>query len=93
MTESELQQLLAQPPDRSLDALPADIWAGVSQRQRQVRLSRRLLALQSVLLIAVVTASLLEGLHYRQVHGGDVLDIFSPRMALSVSTRLAGLRP
>ena len=93
MIESELQQLLAQPPDRSLESLPAHVWAGVSERQRQVRLARRLLALQSAVLIAVVAASLLEGLHSRQVHSGDVLDIFSPHMALSVSERLAGLRP
>jgi hypothetical protein len=93
MIESELQRMLAQPPDHPLDGLQADIWAGVAEQERRARLSRRLLALQSAVLIAVVTGSLVAGAHFRQTATRDPLDIFSPHMALSVSTRLSEPRP
>lgn len=93
MIESELERLLAQPPDHPLDALQADIWAGVAELERRVRLSRRLLTLQAAVLIAVMTASLLAGAHYRQTRTRGPLDIFSPHMALSVATRLTEFQP
>lgn len=93
MMDSELRSLLNRPPDRSLDALQAHIWAGVSERQRQARIARRLIALQSVVLVGVLAASLGAGAHIRRASGPEPLDVFSPRMTLSISTRLAGIAP
>ena len=93
MMDSDLRTLLARPPDRSLNALPGDIWAGVAERERIARLSKRLLLMQSAVLLMALVGSLLAGERWSRSGAPGPLDVFSPRMALSVSTRLADAHP
>ena len=93
MIDSDLRRLLAQPPDRSLDALSSDIWAGLAERERQSRLVRRLLWLQSAALVVALVGSLLAGAHSSRTARPGPLDAFSPQMTLSISTRLGEARP
>lgn len=93
MIDSDLRRLLAQPADRSLDGLSSDIWAGVAARERQSHLYRRLLWLQSAALVAALVGSLVAGAHSSRTASSRPLEAFSPRMHLSISTRLGDARP
>lgn len=91
MIDAEIRRLAAQPPDHVLDELEADIWAGVRERERSARSSRQLLALQALILATALIGGLVAG-RYASKAPTSSLDVFSPRMPLSVSTLLVGDR-
>lgn len=89
MIDADIRNLLERGPDRALDQLESEVWAEVVQRQREQARTRRLLAVQGVVLAAVLTGSVLAG---RVLGGRDDtgLDVFSPRMSLSAANLLIG---
>ena len=90
MIDTELKQLAAEPPDHPLEALEAEIWGRVRAREQSLRASRRLLALQALILAAGLIASILAGQHSHRMRRAEALDVFSPQMPWSASTLLAG---
>lgn len=89
MIDADIEKLLHRPSDRRLDTLEADIWAGVAERERSVRISRGLFAMQAVVLALTLLGALVAG-KYTASAAGPAVDVFSPRMALSASTLLDG---
>jgi hypothetical protein len=92
MIDAEIEILAGGPPDRALEALEADIWAGVTEHERLLKVSRRLLLVQVAVLAATLMGALLAG-KLAGSAGNAGVDIFSPRMALSVSTLLTESKP
>jgi hypothetical protein len=93
MVDDELQRLIEQPPDRALDKMESDLWAEIGRREQSQRIARRLLVLQSLVLVAALVGSLVAGQHSRGAQRAAALDAFSPEMPLSASTLLVGSRP
>lgn len=92
MIEADIVKLASQASEEGLEGLEADVWAAVTERERSVRLSRRLLALQGIVLVAALTGALMAGWSAASADRSS-LDVFSPHMALSASTLLAGNPP
>ena len=61
MIEGNLRDLTGRPPDRSLDTLEADIWAGVAARQEANRTARLVLSCQALVVAAALILSLIAG--------------------------------
>jgi hypothetical protein len=93
MIDTDLKELSGAPPDRPLEGLEAQIWAGVAAREEAMRIRRRLVALQCGLVVAALVGSLIAGQYWHRAQHGGSLDVFSPRMPLSASTLLVGNRP
>ncbi len=94
MNDHDLLKLIERPPDHALDTLEQEIWLRVAERQQSLRVARRLLALQSVVLAAALVGSFLAGQHYSHRGSSEPsLEVFSPYMPLSVSTLLVRNRP
>ena len=94
MAQSDLQRLLEEGPDRSLDSLEADIWAGVEQHMHARHVYRTVFAAQAVVVAAALIGSAVVGFHSSPVsRPSGALDIFSPQSRLAVSTLLAGEKP
>ena len=90
MFEDDLNRLLSRGPDRRLETLESDVWAGVSVQERSKQWGRRLLALQALVLAVALIGSVLAGQHWRTSHHGTPLDVFSPQLPLGASTLLTG---
>ena len=93
MIDTDLNELADEPPDRSLEQLEAQIWAGVAIREQAMRATRRLVALQGVLVLAALIGGFIAGHYWSEIQPDRSLDAFSSRMPLSASTLLAGNRP
>lgn len=93
MIDTELNELAQEPPDRSLEQLEAQIWVGVATREQAMRVTRRLVALQGVLVIAALIGGLIAGHYWGGMQPDRSLDAFSSHMPLSAATLLAGNRP
>ena len=92
MIEADIVKLASQATEEGLEGLEADIWAAVAKSERSIRLSRRLLALQGIVLLAALTGAVMAGWSAASADRPS-LDVFSPHMALSASTLLAGNPP
>lgn len=89
MIEADIHTL-NERPSRSLDALEADIWAGVAARIAAKRTSNLVLACQGLVLAIALFGSVATGTRMAVVN--DVsqagLGVFSTRADLAPSTRL-----
>lgn len=93
MIDDDIHALCAREPDRALEQFEADVWVGVARREQSIRLMRRVVAVQAIVLAASLIGSLLAGWYSGgSTRAGD-LDVFSPRMNLTASARLIGNGP
>ncbi len=93
MIDTDLRQLAEEPPDHALEGLEVEIWAGVAGREEARRITRRLVAIQCLVLAAALIGSLMAGQYWRGAQQRGSLDVFSPRVPLSASTLLVGNAP
>jgi len=61
MTDAEIRRLTLQPPDRSLDRLETDIWAGVAAQNRALANARLIASCQAGVLALAIMAGLAFG--------------------------------
>ena len=89
MIDDDIRSLANRAPDRILDRLEVDIWASLARQERGVAASRRLLAVQGLVLIMTLAGSVAVGRYIGRSPPRDV-DVFSPRMALSPAALVVG---
>ena len=90
MIDNELNLLNQRANAKSLEALEADVWAGVEARATQVRALRKVAAWQSMVLALAVVSSLGVGAHAATSLPAGTLGVFSPHGSLSPATLLGG---
>ncbi len=89
--EDEIARLGELDAPRSLGTLESDIWRGVAARCHQNRLSRLVLAVQSLVMVVALGASIAVGNRAAiATSESSELGVFSTRADLAPSTRLIG---
>jgi hypothetical protein len=92
MNEDDIRSLAGQEPDRSLDTLEADVWAGVAARQAADRISRLVLSCQAFVVAAALVSSLIAGSQIGHALAKETgqQSSFANGMELAPSTLLLG---
>ena len=88
MTDAEIRSLTLQPPDRSLDRLETDIWAGVAVQSRMLAKVRLIASCQAGVLALAIIGSLAIGRSI--VAPGPEPWLTAPGAAFAPSTLLIG---
>jgi hypothetical protein len=88
MTDAEIRSLTLQPPDRSLDRLEADIWAGVAAQSRALANARLIASCQAGVLALAIIGVLSIG--RSTIAPADEPWLTAPGAALAPSTLLIG---
>ena len=91
MIEADIHRLNDQEPQKPLDGMEADIWAGVEARIEAKKTSRVVLSCQAAVLAIALVGSVVIGDRAGVADtGGAGLDVFAIRGDLAPSTRLLG---
>lgn len=83
MIDTELQEVARQSLDRPLEGLEADIWMSLERRERATYISRRLLWVQTAVLLFALAGSLLIGRELVRRQAPDSLAVFYDPLPLS----------
>ena len=91
MIDDDLRQLNAQPADRDLGRLEADIWAGLAQRSRHRAVTRGRVLLQSAVMALSLFVSIAIGVHATREEGAShVVAVVASGLDLAPSSLLLG---
>ncbi len=88
MTDADIRDLTSQPPDRTLDRLEADIWAGVAAQSRALANARLIASCQA----GVLALAIVGGLAFSRWAAPPAQEhwLTAPGAALAPSTLLIG---
>ncbi len=93
MLDTDLQKLAHLDPDRPLDNLNIDIWAGVAAREQSRSLAKLIAASQAFVLVCALIGGVAAGVHRSVAGPPDDLGAFSPHSPWVASARLDGGPP
>jgi hypothetical protein len=91
MVDREIRDLVGQRPDRALEQLEADVWAGAALRQQDRHTAKSLAFWQLGALVIALATSAAMGISIVRAHESH--RVLAPDMELAPSNLLLGLHP